>query len=416
MDKTPKVSIDKENEQVTIENLTISSSDTFNFLKDKQNPEDWATKAIIIGCVGLKQMVLTENIDFVEKEFNSFIAKAKETFEKQAENINDKIESTFSLNNTQSPLFQMKELINEYFDKDNGQIKSIIDETFNLDNKKSALSQLIEELKKNSEMDELKLSELLDPNRTDSPTRQLKDQILEKLTDIRDKEIKDIRDQLLREEAIISEKQKGTSKGFDFEEKVYLDLQKLASYYENTVELTGNESGVTVKKGDVVIELENKKKITIECKDSSGYSSKKCLEEIKGAIINRKASYGIFIFASRDEMPKELCPIKITDKYLITYYDEDKLYFAYRLARLFALKEDESSSEEINFEEISSELNTLEENFRNIDMMQVKATSIINSGEYIKTNLKTVREGLEESIVKIKKVLGKKYSDDSLVK
>ena len=45
---------------------------------------------------------------------------------------------------------------------------------------------------------------------------------------------------------------------------------------------------------------------------------------------NRKASFGIFLFAKREEMPKEFCPIKITDKYLITYYDEDNLYFAYR--------------------------------------------------------------------------------------
>ena len=143
-----KITLDKENGEVIIENLRISNPDTYNFLKDKENLEDWTKKALIIGCVGLKQMVLTENVDFVEKEFNKFIAKAKETFEKQTCNFNDKLESTFSLDNTQSPLFQMKELIDEYFNKDKGQIKSIIDETFNINNKKSALSLLIEELKK----------------------------------------------------------------------------------------------------------------------------------------------------------------------------------------------------------------------------------------------------------------------------
>ncbi len=412
MNMENKVTLDKKNAEVCIENLTISNPDTYNFLKDKENLVDWTTKALIIGCIGLRQMILTENVDFVEKEFNKFIAKAKETFEKQTNNINEKIETTFSLNNTQSPLFQMKELIDSYFNKDKGQIKRIIDETFNINNKKSALSLLIEELKRNSEMDEKKLQELLDPNKTDSPARQLKEQILNKLNEIRDKEIKDIRDQVLKENAINIEKQKGTSKGFVFEEEVYKTLQTLASYYENTISVVGDKSGIESKKGDILIELENKKSIIIECKDSSSYSSKKTIDEINDAIQNRNASFGIFIFAKRDEMPKELCPIKITDKYLITYHDEDNLYLSYRIARLFVLRKREDSEDKINFETISSELNTIEDNFKNINAIQTKVSTIINSGEFIRENLKLLRDGIDESVVKIKKALGEKFEEE----
>ena len=407
-----KVTIDNKNEEVYIENLKISNPDTYHFLKDKENLVDWTTKALIIGCVGLRQMILTENVDFVEKEFNKFIAKAKETFEEQSNNINEKIETTFSLNNTQSPLFHMKELIDSYFNKDKGQIKKIIDETFNIDNKKSALSLLIEELKRNSEMDEEKLQELLDPNKTDSPARQLKEQILDKLNEIRDKEIKDIRDQVLKESAINIEKQKGTSKGFVFEEEVYKTLQTLASYYENTISLVGDKTGTESKKGDILIELENKKNIIVECKDSASYSSKKAIDEINEAIENRKASFGIFIFAKRDEMPRELCPIKITDKYLITYNDEDNLYLSYRIARLFVLRNIGDSENKINFEKISSELNGIEDNFKNIDSIQTKTTTIINSGEFIKDNLKLLRKNIEESIGKIKMALGEKFEEE----
>jgi hypothetical protein len=411
MEENNKVSLDKEHGKINIENLTISNLDAYNFLKDKDNLEDWTTKALIIGCVGLRQMILTENVDFVEKEFNKFIAKAKETFEKQTNNINDKIESTFSLNNTQSPLFQMKELIDIYFNKDKGQIKNIIDETFNIDNKKSALSLLIEELRKNSEMDERKIHELLDSNKTDSPARHLKDQILERLNDIRDKEIKDIRDQVIKESAVTLEKQKGTAKGIEFEEEVYSMLQTLASYYENTIELTGAQSGVENKKGDILIELENKKKIIIECKDSSSYSTKKTIDEINASIQNRNASFGIFLFAKREEMPRELCPIKITDKYIITYHDEDNLYFAYRIARLFALKDSIDSEDKVDFTKISCELNTMEDNFKNIDSMQIKATTIINSGEYIRKNLNLLRQNIDESVNKIKTEMCDKYTN-----
>lgn len=410
------VKLDKENAEVCIENLKISNPDTYNFLKDKENLVDWTTKALIIGCVGLRQMILTENVDFVEKEFNKFIAKAKETFEKQTNNINEKIESTFSLNNTQSPLFQMKELIDGYFNKDKGQIRRIIDDTFNLDNKKSALSLLIEELKKNSETDEKTLQELLDPNRSDSPARRLKEQILDKINEIRDKELKDIRDQVLKENAVNLEKQKGTSKGFVFEEEVHRVLQTLASYYENTINLVGDKSGCESKKGDILIELENKKSIVIECKDSSGYSAKKTIDEINEAIENRKSSFGIFLFAKREEMPRELCPIKITDKYIIISYDEDNLYFAYRLARLFVLRSRENSEDKVNFEKISSELNTIEDKFKNIDSIQTKVSTIINSGEYVKENLKLVRDSIEGSITKIKGALGEKFEEESLTK
>ena len=413
MEKDNKVTLNNENGEVNIENLIISNLDAYNFLKDKENLEDWTTKALIIGCVGLKQMILTENVDFVEKEFNKFITKAKNAFEKQSDNLNEKIESTFSLSNTQSPLFQMKELIDSYFNKDKGQIKNIIDETFNLDNKKSALSLLIEELKNNSEMDEKKLHELLDSNKTDSPAKYLKEQILEKLNEIRDKELKDIRDQVLKESAVNLEKQKGTSKGFDFEEEVYSCLQTLASYYENIITLTGDERGISNKKGDVLIELENKKKIIVECKDSSSYSSKKTIDEINDAIKNRGATFGIFVFAKREEMPRELCPIKITDKYIITYYDEDNLYFAYRIARLFGLREITSSEDGVDFEKISSELNNVEENFKNIDAMQSKVTNIINSGEYVRKNLVLLRENIDESVIKIKKELGEKFNEGS---
>ena len=412
--KESRVTINTENEEIFIENLTISNPDTYCFLKDKENLVDWTKKALIIGCVGLRQMTLTENIDFVEKEFNKFIAKAKETFEKQADNINEKIETTFSLNNTKSPLFQIKELIDIYFNKDKGQIKSIIDETFNIDNKKSALSLLIEEIKLNSEVDEKKLQELLDPNKTDSPARQLKEQILNKLNEIRDKEIKDIRDQVLKENAVNIEKQRGTSKGFVFEKEVYKTLQTLASFYEDTISLVGDKLGTGNKKGDILIELENKKNIILECKYSSNYSSKRTIDEINEAMENRKASFGIFLFAKRDEMPREFCPIKITDKYLITYHDEDNLHFAYRIARLFVLRSRGDSDDNVNFEKISSELSTIEDNFKNIDAIQTKVTTIINSGEYVRENLKSLRNSIDGSLIKIKTALGEKFEEEAL--
>ncbi len=157
--------------------------------------------------------------------------------------------------------------------------------------------------------------------------------------------------------------------------------------------------------------MENKRKIIIECKNSSSYSTKKSIDEINNAIKNRDASFGIFIFAKREQMPKEICPIKINDKYVIIYYDEDNLYFAYRIARLFALKRESNYEEGINFEKISSELINMEDNFRDIDSIQKKVTTILNSGEYIRENIKKLKNNLDEGIENIKRELGEKYQE-----
>jgi len=76
MAKKSPIILNKAKREITIQDLTISDSNIYDFLKDKQNLENWITKALIIGCIGLKQMVVTENVDFVEKEFNKFISKA----------------------------------------------------------------------------------------------------------------------------------------------------------------------------------------------------------------------------------------------------------------------------------------------------------------------------------------------------
>jgi len=442
--KKPIITINKNDKEIIIQDLIIKNSEVFDFLKDKKNLEDWVTKALIIGCVGLKQMVLGENIDFVEKEFNKFLNKAKEVFEKQAEGINEKIDDTFSFENTESPLYQMKEIIEDYFDikkgkfreiiddyfnKDKGQVRKIIDDTFDLDNKKSALSRLIEEVKENSEMEEETIHELLDPNKTNSPAWHIKEQILEKLNDIKEKEmkelsekitelkeneIKEIRDEVLKKSAIETERQKGTAKGIDFQDEVYEIIETLARPYEDKITPIGEKRGREGKKGDILIELRNKKNIIVECKDSFSYSCKKIMEEIHEAMENRKSSFGIFIFAKKEEMPKEFCPIKITEDYIITCYEKENIYLSYRLARILVLKEHEGVEEKIDFEKISNELNNIEEIIKNIDNMQAKVTNILNSGDYLRTNLKKLQNGIETSIEKIKKTLGGKFDDSAV--
>lgn len=131
---------------------------------------------------------------------------------------------------------KFKTVIDDYFNQDDGEIRKLLDQSFDLTNTESSFSQLMENIKEVSGKDEEIIRDMLDPHKTDSPTEKLKKEIFTKflelkerdinelmksIQDIRDKELKDIRDVLLKTKAIEEEKQRGTAKGLEFEELAY---------------------------------------------------------------------------------------------------------------------------------------------------------------------------------------------------
>jgi hypothetical protein len=514
------IKLNKSKKELTINNLIIKNPEIVNFLEDKKDLDYWVEKSIIIGCIGLKQMTLTENVDFVEKAFNQFLTEAKTSFENQTktideklkvvfdmdnsksmiskfkeflnehkndfdmnntkslffkfkefmesqnEEIDEKFEDTFSLDNKKSAFFQFKnnldktfdmkhkdsplnqfrELILEYFDKKHGKlnetmqeyfddkegkIRHLLDGAFDIDNKKSSFSKLLKEIKENTDIEEEKIHEMLNPNKTDSPIKLLKEDLFkefkslkdedinninEKIKELKDNEIKDIRDEVLKQKNIEEEKLKGTQKGFDFEELVYEKLEEISSFYEDKILETGNVASIKGKVGDFCIDLDcdNKKRIVIECKDSKSYkgSVKKVTNEILLAIKNRNAKFGIFLFANSDQIPPSLRPIKITDSYIITSFQNENIYFAYRLARLLLLRESKQDENDIDFEKLSREFVVIEDKIETISNMQSQASKIINSGNYIHQNLGTLKSDVEISLERIKAILGDNLDDN----
>ena len=426
------VTFNEQKKEVIIEHLVISNSEVYDILSERaENSEaldQFVQSGLIIGCIGLKQMGVVGNVDYIQKEFQKFITETTNVFNKM------------DIKNTDSPFFQIEktilqyfnekdgkflQMMEDYFSKDDGQIKQIIDQRFDLNNKESAFSRLIDEIRKNSDLEETTIAELLDPNKTDSPVKLLKDEIFrqfkdlqekdirtlgEQITKLKDTEIKEIRDHLIGESAIAEERERGTQKGFDFEEEVYYELEKLASVYEDTITHVGKIGGPLGKVGDIIIDIngDDKKRIVIECKDSSVNSSKVLKDEISNAMKNRNASFGIFLFSKNENMPREYCPIKITHDYIVTCSEKENLYLSYRLGRVM-LSKTSDINEEIDFHKISGELSKIEENLKNIDNMQAKITSILNSGNYLKDNLDEFRRKIMSSINNIEIILGEKH-------
>jgi DNA-directed RNA polymerase subunit H (RpoH/RPB5) len=433
------VTFNEQKKEIILDHLVISNSDVYEILSDmKEDPESldqFVKKGLIIGCIGLKQMGVVGSVDYIQKEFQKFISETNNVFNKM------------DIKNTDSPFFQMREVIQKYFDKENGQfkqmlndyfskddgqIKQLIDQRFDLNNKESAFSKLIDTIKANSGMDKDAIAKLLDPNNADSPSpvktlkeelfRQFKDlqdrdfkAIADRIRELKESEIKDIRDHLIGESASAEERDRGTQKGFDFEENVYNELEKIASVYEDIITQVGKTPGPFGKFGDILIDIngDEKKRIVIECKDSSINSSKALKDEISNAMKNRNASFGIFLFSKNENMPREYSPIKITHDYIVTCSEKENLYISYRLARVM-LSKTSDIKEEVDFHKISGELSKIEENLKNIDNMQKEVSKIINSGNYLKDNLDELRRKIGSSVDKIEILLGEKHESKVL--
>jgi hypothetical protein len=418
------VTLDELKHEIIIQNLIVTNPEIYDFLSDKKDPEAWIQKGLIIGCIGLKQMVIVENVDYIEREFQKFTAQTNKIFEK------------FDIKNTDSPLYQIREILMKYFDndkgdlkilldsyfnKDQGEIKKIIDQNFDINNKTSAFSVLLKEIRENSDLEEDTIKELLDPNKADSPIKRLKEELFKQVKDVqetdlkeialrikelKDNELKDIRDKLIGEEARDEEYSRGTKKGTDFEEEVYLQMEQLARPFNDNISHEGTKRGKTGKAGDIIIDIngDHKKRLVIECKNKE-MKVKEVRNEIIDVINNRNAKFVIYLFSSEDLIPEEFSPFKIESNFIITSMEKHNLHISYRLAREL-LDITKNRGTEIEHDKMVNLLNEIEIIIRDIHQMEIEAQKILTSGNYLKTNLEKLHANVEIRIGKIKAHLG----------
>ncbi len=357
-----KGKIELIDDSIIINHITIEDINTYKILKDIQEEkrEDFVKKAIIIGAIGLRNLYLTENVDYIEKEFKELLKNS----ESQSKDIKDMIEKALDVENNSSSLGKMRVLFENYFDKRKG-----------------------------------KISDLLSPFEYDSPIKKLKDEIFKK--------IQDLRDELLKEKSKEEIMEKTTLKGGKFEEIVLESIQDFCSEYEDKVASVGEKLGKSSKIGDITIDIngDEDKRVIIECKDSSAYSHKKTLDEINDAIENRSAKFGIFLFKSQSQIPSALKPMKITNSYIVTSFENYGLYFAFRVARLFVERSTEDKQKTIPIDKIQKEMEELKGKLLAFSNIQTKLTQIDNASDYIRENIGRLEKDIEDGLISIKELL-----------
>ena len=190
-----------------------------------------------------------------------------------------------------------------------------------------------------------------------------------------------------------AERERGTAKGFTYEEQVVDAVERAFAPFEDVVEPTGLELGSDKNKcGDCVVSLNPKDtggeiaRVVVEAKDRK-LSVRQTLDELARAMSNREATVGIIAFARTDEAPMRTSPLRLYPaNRLVAVFDPDEdgplaLEVACEFARGLALSKLDHEHPELDAEGIAKDLEHL--------------TTVLEDARCIKRGLNAAHKGLD---------------------
>ena len=241
--------------------------------------------------------------------------------------------------------------------------------------------------------------ELLDPNAPSSATNTVVGRILN--------EVEKIQTKLNIREA----EQRGTKKGFDFEDYCKPILESVAKVFGDTVDKTGKTQGLIDDKGDFVYTIKDLgSKIVLEMKDKEQITLPYIKEQLDGGMQNRAAQYGIFVSKKREALPNYVG--------IFNEYDDNKLVIALgsefedeiihddliRVAIGWArskLKQESGQGSTIDTGKIRIKIQSVEEKMKNLTDVKTKCTGIENSTASIRSTVDTVQADIATDLKEI---------------
>ena len=346
-----------DNDKIIIKDLIINEPEIVSYfqnLSESENLEQRLEKLLKIGIAISKSISTTENVSYVEKAF---------------ENLNSNF--THNLETAFGEKGQFSEILKKQFGEDGAIIK-----------------------------------ELFNPHKEGSPLYLLKQELSRNLSDINEK--------LGINAAVEVVREKGTQKGIDFEDQCQSKLEWIAQIHSDKLERTGKEYGkiTNSKKGDFVITLGDiGKKIVFEMKNMNKITLKDIQKELKEAIENREADYGVFVAKNKDTLPETIgwfneydgnhlvCAIENNDGE--TMINGEVIHIAYKWARA-KLRLENSKEKKLDPLFIIEKTREIQTKIGDMRKIKTQCTSIEKSTEKIRNIAKQtetkIKKDLEEII------------------
>lgn len=342
------VSIDSEQESLRVANFRTTGPDIVSYFADvpEELIEAKFEQAIRMGVVALRASNTGEQVDFVEKRFNSLVG-----------DFEDHIQAYLGAGG------ELPELIEEHFGED-GKLAR----------------------------------ELLDPSHPDSPVHRLQQNLQEDLQRLRtDLEVAEAEEEL---------RQNMPQKGHEFEEFLDEHLGAVVSYTGDELRYTGDDTGYIgeSKKGDFVVTMNpSGAKIAIEAKHSS-MSESKIVEYMDEVIENRAADYGLYIARSINQLPKKTGWFKEVreDILVIAISDGDEGRFAHELLktayrwsseRVRAMSKEQT--DDIDLASVRHQLEELERELQQFSELKRQTTKIENSANDLWDDIDKMQKEVE---------------------
>ena len=394
--------LNEETKSILIRGLEIRDPELYEIIFDQKEITrlEFVKRALKVGAIALKDIAVTEKIDYVKREFQKLCDELEKIFQRELgrEGMKGELDDIFRENGR-------LELCLENIFGDNGRlVRDILD----MNNKNSPIGQLRETIESYFVGKDSEIYSMLDPNKKDSPMSRLKQDIMDELDTIRSK----IEEQVAKKEII----EKTTQKGFIFEEYLEDFLFYISKPFNDCVERVGKEKGKLGNlKGDFVIIINdpsikaNPPKIVIEAKAGKNITltRKGLLGELDEAIKNREAKFAIAVI----ELPMSEyigCYREIEqDKIICSFGDNGlPLEVAYKVARTrLILNIFKESKKEIDVARINGVIGKISSYLDATQGIKAKLTSIGRTADAISNDIKSLESNIRDSLIELQEIL-----------
>jgi len=385
------VQIDPDSNEISVQ-LTIHDEDLSDYISefDESEQADVVERAFRVGAMTLQLSETTKDVEHVRREFESM----QTDFEEEIEDVREELNEKFGDDG------ELADSLNEHLGE-GGTLRDRIEEAFGEE------GELTDRLESVLGEDGSKIQDALDPDVEGTPTYRLK------------QEIREIRNTIERETGREEERQQSWKKGDDFEETLGNLLDTLVYNTTHDVEHTGDKEGEIPGRdvGDYVLTLgETAQNIVVEAKSEKDYSSQDIKEEMKEAIENRDADYGIFVTECESYVPNKVGYFQEYDQKILCVAlsaDEDDetdpgfLNIAWSWARMRTIQSHVETGESVDTETIQAQADEVRSSIDRFSTVKTKCSDIESTAGEIKTLLDDIRDDVNSDLDTITTELSK---------
>ncbi len=419
-----KKSILVEGNTVRVSELRFESREVARFLMEKPTPDEQRRafiEAVEMGVAVLQRVEAGREIEFVRRKFESFASQLEKKVEDLENTFKEQVTGTLNLEKDGSAARRLVIKFEELHEAVRRGIqearKELQDDQRSLENfmngfekkmfqclnpgdRTSFLGKVMEELKSYFDPRAGKVPELLDQRlsfeKEDSPFQRFAKQVQLEVSELK-KEIEAYRTALLKEEEVVTEKERGTAKGFEFEDEFEAKLHEIARPHGDEVERVSTvaQQGKT-KAGDFVYKFKEGGRAAIDTKNEAMTSLKRYREILDSAMKARDAGYGMIIAKDPSQLQQQVGEWnEYEGNKLITSLPYTEI--AINWARL-RMKIGEKAREGVDVESLQTEIQKIEASLKSLRTVRGESTSIEKSKDKILQVVDAMEKQIKESI------------------